>query len=91
MWLELLGMILYNVHVFMYFCTLGTMPTLMRLLAALVTDAEKSKPFLCTVACMLLKQKSQRMSLVQRIISLLLYGNGTRKKVCAWLYKVYEI
>ena len=60
---------------------LGNVPTLMRFLVALVSN-EKCKPLLCVVACMILKHKSQRMSLVQRVISVLLYGNGTHKKVC---------
>ena len=59
---------------------LGNVPTLMKFLVALVSD-DNCKPLLCVIACMILKHRSQRMSLVQRVISVLLYGNGTHKKV----------
>lgn len=57
-----------------------TMPTLMAILTGLVPNAHESKPFLCFLASMLLKKRLPKMGLVQRAVSLLLYGNGTSKQ-----------
>ena len=57
------------------------MPTLMHLLMKLVTNLSKKKPLLCLLASQLLKQRYPKLGLVQRAISVLLYGNGTSKQV----------
>jgi len=58
----------------------SNMPTLIKLLAAIIPD-HKSKSMICLIACMLLKKRLGKMSLVQRAISILLYGNGCSKQV----------
>ena len=56
-------------------------PTLILLLECLVDKPEERKPFICFVASFLLKSRHQRMGLVQRVISTMLYGNGCTKHV----------
>ena len=53
-------------------------PTLIMLIECLVDKLEESKPFICFVAS---KSRHQRMGLVQRAISIMLYGNGCTKQV----------
>ena len=57
------------------------MPTLMHLLMKLVANPTKKKPLLCLLASQLLKQRHPKLGLVQRAMSVLLYGNGTNKQV----------
>jgi len=57
------------------------MPTLMDLLMKLVINPSKKKPLLCFLASQLLKQQYQKLGLVQRAVSVLMYGNGTNKQV----------
>lgn len=57
------------------------MPTLMSLLSLIVPLPEEKEPLLCMLTAQLLKARHQRMSLVQRAVSLMLYGSGTRKQV----------
>jgi len=57
------------------------MPTLMDLLMKLVINPSKKKPLLCFLASQLLKQRYQKLGLVQRAVSVLMYGNGTNKQV----------
>ena len=57
------------------------MPTLMKILALIIRNPEGNKPLLCLIASMLLKHYSPRVSLVQRAISVVLYGSATPKKV----------
>lgn len=57
---------------------MSNMPTLMAILTELVPQ---DKPVVCLVASMLLKKRLPKMGLVQRAVSLLLYGNGTNKQV----------
>lgn len=59
----------------------NTMPTLMHLLMKLVINPSKKKPLLCLLASQLLKQRYPKLGLVQRAMSVLLYGNGTKKQV----------
>ena len=56
-------------------------PTLMSLLSLLVPNPENRIPLICTIASQLLKCKHQQLSLVQRIVSVMLYGHGTHKQV----------
>ena len=60
---------------------LQKMPTLLNLLACLVKDPNKSKSMLCLIISMILKERLSHMCLVQRGISVLMYGNGTSKQV----------
>ena len=61
---------------------LEKMPTLVQFLVAVTSaSSDEDHPFLCTIASMILKYRSQRMCLVQQVLSILLYGNGTHKKV----------
>ena len=57
----------------------NNMPTLMKILGALIPDHKNSKGIICLIACMILKRRLGKMSLVQRAISILLYGNGCSK------------
>ena len=54
------------------------MPTLVELLSNLVSNHMESKPLICLMASMILKD---RVGLVQRAVSVLLYGNGANKQV----------
>lgn len=56
-------------------------PTLMTLLSKVVQQPKDNKPLLCFIACQLLKSRHQHMGLVQRAVSVMLYGSGTAKQV----------
>lgn len=56
-------------------------PTLMSLLSRLVNRPAERTPLLCLIASQLLKCRHQRLCLVQRAVSVMLYGNGTAKQV----------
>ena len=57
------------------------LPTLMQLLRCLVRNRSQSKPFIASLACQLLKDNHPKLGLMQRAVSVLLYGNGTSKHV----------
>lgn len=57
------------------------MPTLMNLLNGIVICKANKKVLLCFLASQLLKQRYAKLDLVQRAISVCLYGNGTNKQV----------
>lgn len=59
----------------------GGIPTLFGLLKQLINSPESHKPLVCLILSMILKQCSPKVCLVQRAISVLLYGNGTSKIV----------
>ena len=54
-------------------------PTLVSLLTSIIPA--KNEMFLCTIISMVLKQRSQRMGLLQKVISALFYANGVHKQV----------
>ena len=56
-------------------------PTLMAFLAHLISKPAFHKPLLCLLASQILKARHQHMGLVQRAISMMMYGNGTAKQV----------
>lgn len=56
-------------------------PTLTALLSLLVGKSTQRSPLLCMLASMILKSRHQHMGLVQRAVSVMLYGNGTAKQV----------
>ena len=56
-------------------------PTLMSLLLQIVNKSTERIPLLCLVASQLLKCRHQRLCLVQRAVSVMLYGNGSAKQV----------
>lgn len=56
-------------------------PTLMSLLRTLVRNPVNSKPFIASIACQLLKDSHPKLGLMQRAVSVMLYGNGTSKNV----------
>ena len=60
---------------------LQRVPTLMSLLKEVVRRSDEKKPLLCFLASQLLKAHNQHMGLVQRAVSIMLYGNGTSKQV----------
>lgn len=64
------------------------MPTLMSLLSQLVGNPSRRKPLLCLLASQILKSRHQHMGLVQRAVSVMLYGCGTAKQVCIVLCQV---
>lgn len=65
-------------------------PTLMPLLTQLIPRASQKKPLLCLLASQLLKSRHQRLCLVQRAVSVMLYGNGAAKQVktCIFYYTI---
>ena len=60
---------------------LQKIPTLMSLLSQLVGRASERSPLICLLASMILKSRHNHMGLVQRAVSIMLYGNGTAKQV----------
>ena len=59
----------------------------MSLLCSLVRN--KSQPFISSLACQLIKDHHPKLGLMQRAVSVLLYGNGTSKHVNFLNYLVY--
>lgn len=57
----------------------ATVPTLFKLLSSILPKAEER--FLVLVICMLLKKRCKFMSLVQTVMSTLLYGQSAKKQV----------
>ena len=57
------------------------MPTLMKLLSGVVNNAESHKPVLCLIVSMILKLSHPKISLVQRAISVYLYGNKPQNRL----------
>ncbi len=57
------------------------MPTLLKLLQLVITNPSKKKPLICFLVSQILKQRYPKLGLVQRAISIALYGNGTNKQV----------
>jgi len=57
------------------------LPTLMSFLSQLVGTQPQRKPLLCLVSSQLLKARHQKMGLVQRAVSVMMYGNCTTKQV----------
>jgi len=55
-------------------------PTLLRFYRYMFRGA--SKPLICFAISMILKWRSDGMGLVQRVVSCLMYGNGSSKQVC---------
>ena len=56
-------------------------PTLISILKHLVPSPSQNKPLVASIASQLLKARHQRMGLVQRAVSVMLYGNGSSKQV----------
>ena len=56
-------------------------PTLMALLSQLVPYPSERKPLLCFLASVILKARHKHLCLVQRAVSVMMYGNGTAKQV----------
>ena len=66
------------------------LPILLTILKQIVPRPTEQRPLLCLVASQLLKSRHQRLGLVQRAVSIMLYGNGSSKQVrklavCKWL------
>ena len=61
-------------------------PTLCSLLAKLLY--QPSKPLICFIISQIIKQHLPCMALVQREISILLYGNGTSKQVIVFMWHI---
>ncbi len=57
------------------------LPTLVNLLNGIIPRPAQQRPLLGLLISQLLKSRHQRMGLVQRAISLMLYGNGAGKQV----------
>ena len=56
-------------------------PTLMQLLRLLVKKPAISKPFISCLASQLVKDRHPKLGLMQRAVSVMLYGNGSSKQV----------
>ena len=57
------------------------LPTLVTLLVQIIPKPSSNKQLVCMVASQLLKARHRNMCLIQRAISIMLYGNGTKKQV----------
>ena len=62
-------------------------PTLTTVLQQLMPNKDFSLniPVLYLIGSILLKHRSQNMALLQRVISVVLYGNGASKQVSYWI------
>ena len=60
---------------------LQKVPTLMTILSHLIGKSPKQHPLLCLIGSMILKSRHQHMGLVQRAMSVMMYGYGTSKQV----------
>ena len=56
-------------------------PSLVKLLQLVLPKASNCKAFLCFVISILLKKRCMHMCLMQRMVSILFYGNGAHKQV----------
>ncbi len=56
-------------------------PTLMSLLSLVINKPSDRIPQMCFIASLILKCQHQRLCLVQRAVSVMLYGNGCAKQV----------
>ena len=65
---------------------LNQMPTLMAILSSLIPKSAKRKPLQCTIASQLLKCRHPEMALVQRAVSVMMYGNSVPKQVLFYRY-----
>lgn len=61
------------------------LPTLTNFLSLILPRPKLHTPLMCMIASQLLKARHQRMNLVQRAVSTLLYGNGTNKQVKVYI------
>ena len=60
-------------------------PTLMSSLSQLVGRASEQSPLICLLVSMIIKSRHNHMGLVQKAVSIMLYGYGTAKQVrFAW-------
>ena len=57
------------------------MPTLMLILSKVIPNSEGRKPLQCMIVSQLLKTRHPHMCLVQRVVSVMMYGNGVAKQV----------
>ena len=57
------------------------LPTLMTLLAKITGKSAANSRLLCLLGSMILKSRHRQMGLVQRAISVMMYGYGTSKQV----------
>lgn len=55
-------------------------PLLLELLRSILPKSDKA--FLVFIISLILKKRNQKMSLMQRLISVVLYGNAAHKQVC---------
>ena len=59
----------------------ANVPTLMSMLSNLIPKLADHKPLQCMIASQLLKSRHPHMCLVQRVVSVMLYGNSVAKQV----------
>ncbi len=65
------------------------LPTLVNVLKGILPRPAQQRPLLGLLISQLLKSRHQRMGLVQRAISLMLYGNGAGKQVRPCMHALY--
>ena len=69
---------------------LNHIPTLMAFLSGLIPKSAEQKPLQCTIASQLLKCRHPEMGLVQRAVSVMMYGNSVPKQVfCCFVPVMY--
>ena len=66
------------------------MPSLMSLLSQVIGRSKERSSLLCLIATMILKSRHRKLGLVQRALSVMLYGNGTAKQASVWYISVCE-
>ena len=65
-------------------------PLLVTLLKEILPHPSQQKPLLCMIISQLVKSRHQRLCLVQRAVSVMLYGHGCNKQVCFYLVPIFN-
>lgn len=68
---------------------LNHMPTLMDILSSLIPKSAERKPLQCMIASQILKCHHPEMALVQRAVSVMMYGNSVPKQVICYVPVMY--
>ena len=62
------------------------MPYLVKLLQFINPKVEKNTALISVWIAMMVKCRNDKFSLIQKIFSIFLYGNGVHKEVCTYVY-----
>jgi len=58
------------------------MPVTVDLLNRIIPKTSQFKPLVCVITAMILKAHNHKLCLIQKVLSIFLYGNGVHKQIC---------